>query len=129
MACGVPEVDISADELAGSWSNPAGASVEFKRDGTFAATGLDKTEAAVVCDKISQSQRGTWDLAVPTEDADSRTSDVRADHGRFADVTIDGSACELEFNVYGDPESPIVCFTGDIFSECTVEEGFRRDRG
>ncbi|MBT2489106.1 hypothetical protein J7E96_11345 [Streptomyces sp. ISL-96] len=129
VACGVPEVNISADELAGSWSNPAGTSVELKRDGTFAASGLDKTEAAALYAEPGKGQRGTWEFAVLSEDADRPGHAAKADHGWVADVTLDDIACELQFNVYGDPESPIVCFTQDTFSECTAEEGFRRDRG
>ncbi|MDJ0381325.1 hypothetical protein [Streptomyces sp. G-G2] len=120
-ACGVPEVDISTDALAGNWSSSGGASVQFEPDGTFTASGLDRTDITSHCTQLGESARGTWAFA----DDSSSTSEVRADHGWHADATFEGVPCALDVVVYGDPASPVVCFTMDVFSECDVQDHFR----
>lgn len=125
VSCGVPEVDMSTKGLEGKWSGTGGASARFRKDGTFTAAGLDGTEIKSRCPELGEKVRGTWSWARD----DGSAADPGTDHGWSADVTFEGVPCDVQFTVYGDPDSPIVCFTWDVFSPCRPDDGLRRARG
>lgn len=124
-SCGVPQVDLSTKELRGTWSGTGGASVQFQKDGTFTAGGLDGTEIKSSCPELGESARGTW----AWRRDDGSTPEHGADRGWLAQVTFEGVPCdpEVDFTVYGDPDRPVVCFTTDPFSECGPADHLRRE--
>ncbi|MFG2328389.1 hypothetical protein ACGFMM_02060 [Streptomyces sp. NPDC048604] len=96
----------SADRLTGVWTDWSGATVEFKDDGRFTATGFDKEDiVGWGCTGFAEQQQGTWSPAP------------------YSEVTFDGVDCEdMSLAFYGSPSSFVACFTKDMTAGgCTHE--------
>ncbi|MFC8505240.1 hypothetical protein ACFU3J_03870 [Streptomyces sp. NPDC057411] len=104
----------SFDQLTGVWSDHAGRTVEFKGDGTFTGTGLDKAAVGVSCSGIAARQEGSVSLS-----------------GTYAEVTFDGVECDgMNLTFHGSPSSFVACFTQDMASaNAGCSDEFSRDRG
>lgn len=102
----------TVDQLTGVWSNWAGATVEFKGDGTFTAKGLGKGDLGDECSGIADRQQGALSPS-----------------GTFAEVTFDGVDCAgMKLAFYGSPDSFVACFTRDVTAGGCTDE-FRQEDG
>lgn len=60
LAAAIYATEISADQLAGRWTNEAGTSLTFHADHTFTSENFDKLPVASDCTHPSDLSSGSW---------------------------------------------------------------------
>ncbi|MFJ3881609.1 hypothetical protein ACIPW5_29705 [Streptomyces sp. NPDC090077] len=116
-AAAIHSAEIPQERLTGTWVSPAGTSLTFSPDHTFAGAGFDKVEAMAGCAGRATLSTGRWAFhdvpAVPDE---------TATRGHDLQLSFDGHpACIVRVYLYGDfgdTDDPSMCPTQDPDAGC-----------
>ncbi|MFF1966299.1 hypothetical protein ACFVW5_22320 [Streptomyces sp. NPDC058232] len=112
LAAAIYATEISADQLAGRWTNEAGASLTFRTDHTFTSENFYKLPVASDCTHPSDLSSGRWTFYSETSD------DETASRGTVLSLTFSADDCRVDTYLFGDEDDPSMCPTADPDEGC-----------
>ncbi|MFE9866853.1 hypothetical protein ACFYPZ_29610 [Streptomyces sp. NPDC005506] len=112
LAAAIYATEISADQLAGRWTNEAGASLTFRTDRTFTSENFDKLPVASDCTHPSDLSSGRWAFYSET------SADETASRGTVLSLTFSADDCRVDAYLFGDEDDPVMCPTADPDEGC-----------
>ncbi|MFD3356594.1 hypothetical protein [Streptomyces fradiae] len=118
-AAAIHAAEITQERLIGTWTSPAGTSLTFSRERTFAGSGFGEVEAMADCARPEALSTGRWAFYARPEGGDVSVPHETATRGHDLQLSFDGDAtCTVWVYLYGDAEDPAMCPTRDPDDGC-----------
>ncbi|MFD7715548.1 hypothetical protein [Streptomyces sp. NPDC059814] len=127
LAAGIYAADVSADQLQGRWTSPAGTSLTFHEDHTFAAEHFDELRASD-CENPSALSSGRWAFYASADADRFKAADETATHGAVLSLIFSSGGCEVNVYLFGDEDDPAMCPTGDPDDGCPNDGYLHRNQ-
>ncbi|WP_329389627.1 hypothetical protein OG625_36765 [Streptomyces sp. NBC_01351] len=127
-AAAIHAAEISEGQLVGRWTSPAGTSLTFSKDHTFAGTGFDQVEALAGCGNPGALSTGRWAFYGSADGSSASRPDETVTRGHDLSLTFtDVPNCTVWVYLYGGSEDPAMCPTRDPDAGCPMGGYLKRD--